>query len=146
MTDKKQWRVLVVDDEPVFTARLTIALRRLGFLTEAAIDCEAANRRILEDPPDVVCVSLSLPRDSGYHLCELIRRSPALHHLKIIVMSDRHSPEVIAYAEEAGANAFLKRPFKHELLAECMVTVLEEPRAPQVEASQHIPGTAFALG
>lgn len=121
-------------------------MRRLGFLTEAAIDCEAANRRILEDPPDVVCVSLSLPRDSGYHLCELIRRSPALHHLKIIVMSDRHSPEVIAYAEEAGANAFLKRPFKHELLAECMVTVLEEPRAPQVEASQHIPGTAFALG
>jgi hypothetical protein len=47
---------------------------------------------------------------------------------------------------EAGANAFLKHPLKRDLLAECMATMLEEPRALQLEASQHVPGGVFALG
>lgn len=146
MIEQRQRRVLIVHDEPVFTARLRIALRGLGFIADAAIDGQAAIPRVLHDRPDVVCVSLSLPRDSGYDLCELIRRSPALNHVKILVISDRHSPEIVAYAEEAGANAFLKHPFKRELLAECMNALLREPQAPQLEASPRVSDGVFALG
>jgi DNA-binding response OmpR family regulator len=118
-------RVVIVHDEPAFTSSLTKAFRALGFVTDIAIDCQTAIRRIAQNPPDVVCVGLNLPRDSGYDLCELIRRNPDLDHVQILVISDRDSPEVIAYAEEAGANAFLKRPFKRDQLAAYVTTMVE---------------------
>jgi two-component system chemotaxis response regulator CheY len=121
-------RVLVVHDEPVFTAVLTKGLRSLGFAVEIAIDGEAAQRRIEDAPPDLVCVTLSLPRDSGYDLCESIRKDPALDHVQIMVFSDIQSPAVVAQAEEVGANAFLRQPFDFDVLAQYVTAMLEAPR------------------
>jgi DNA-binding response OmpR family regulator len=129
-------RVLVVHDEPVFTATLTKAFGALGFVTEVALDCRAAIPLIMRNRPTVVCVGLSLPRDSGYYLCEQIRKNPALDQVQILVLSDRHSPEIVAYAEEAGANAFLTRPFKLALLEKYVSTMLEmhgRGRAPEIQ-------------
>ena len=107
-------RVLVVHDDPAFTAGLA---RALGIVVDVAVDGRAAIAAIARSRPAIVCVSLNLPRDSGYDLCEQIRKDGGLDHVQILVISDRHSPEIIAYAEEAGANAFLARPFTFELLA-----------------------------
>ena len=117
-------RVLIVHSDPAFAATLKRAFEDLGFVADVAIDCKGAIRHIDQRPPDIVCVSLDLPRDSGYDLCESIRHSPELDHVQIMVISDRHSPEVVAYAEEAGANAFLKRPFRLDLLAEYVTRML----------------------
>lgn len=125
MAQGSRGRVLVVHDEPSFTATLERAFQALGFSTDAAIDCQNALRLVARTPPDIVCVSLSLPRDSGYDLCERIRADRALDNVRILVISDRSSPEVAAYAEEAGANAFLERPFKLEALARCTTDMLE---------------------
>ncbi len=114
MVQSSERRVLVVHDEPAFTAGLKKAL---GGDVDVAVDGRAALACIARNRPAVVCVSLNLPRDSGYDLCEQIRKDRELDHVQILVISDRHSPEVIAYAEEAGANAFLARPFTFELLA-----------------------------
>lgn len=121
-------RVLVVHDEPMFTAVLTRGLRSLGFAAEVAIDGEAALRRIESAPPDLVCVSLSLPRESGYDLCESIRKDPELDHVQIMVFSDIQSPAVVAQAEEVGANAFLRQPFDTDVLAQYVTAMLEAPR------------------
>lgn len=123
-------RVLVVDDEPEFTRAVEKALLDMGFQVEIAIDGGEAIRCLLAHVPDLVCVNLSLPRDSGYDVCELIRGDESFKAVRILVMSDRHSPEDIAYAEEAGANAFLKRPFSLKLLTD-YVEALFDNRAPK---------------
>lgn len=125
MDQSAERRVLVVHDEPVFAATLTRAFGTLGFVAEVAVDCRAAIPCIERSRPAVVCVSLNLPRDSGYDLCEQIRKNPELDQVQILVLSDRHSPEIVAYAEEAGANAFLTRPFTNELLEKYVTTMLE---------------------
>jgi DNA-binding response OmpR family regulator len=114
MVQSSERRVLVVHDEPEFTAGLKKAL---GGDVDLAVDGRAALACIARNRPAVVCVSLNLPRDSGYDLCEQIRRNRELDQVQILVISDRQSPEVIAYAEEAGANAFLAQPFTFDLLA-----------------------------
>jgi DNA-binding NtrC family response regulator len=53
----------------------------------------------------------STPSKSGYELCEHIRGSLALVELPILMTSEYASPEDLAYAEGAGANAFLDKPF-----------------------------------
>jgi len=125
MDQSSERRVLVVHDEPAFTGTLTKAFAALGFVTDVAVDCRSASACIALRRPDVVVVSLNLPRDSGYDLCEQIRKDPELDQVQILVLSNRHSPEIVAYAEEAGANAFLTRPFKLDLLERYVVTMLE---------------------
>lgn len=125
MAQGSEARALVVHSDPAFTATLKRVFTELGFIVDVAIDCKSAIRHIGRTPPDIVCVSLNLPRDSGYDLCESIRKRAELDHVQILVISDWHSPEVVAYAEEAGANAFLKRPFRLDLLAEYVTRMFE---------------------
>jgi DNA-binding response OmpR family regulator len=100
----------LVHDEPEFTGAVKAAFAHIGLDVEIAVDVGEAVRCLLARAPDLVCVNLNLPRDSGYELCELIRGDQSFGFLPIVVMSDRYSPEDIAYAEEAGANVFLHLP------------------------------------
>ena len=82
----------------------------------------------------VAVVSLNLPRNSGYDVCELIRADVRLSEVQILITSDRSSPAAIAYAEEAGANAFLRKPFTPLQLARYARALLapEEPSRPSM--------------
>lgn len=102
--------VLVVHDEPRFTEALAKAFADMGLQVEVAVDAGSAVQSLIDRVPDLVCINLTLPRESGYDLCELIRGDGSFERVPIVVMSDRHSPEDIAYAEEAGANVFLRLP------------------------------------
>ncbi len=127
MVQSCEKRVLVVHDDPAFTAGLKKAL---GLAVDVAVDGRAAVAAIARNRPALVCVSLNLPRDSGYDLCEQIRTDRGLDQVPILVIGDRQSPEIIAYAEEAGANAFLARPFTLDLLARHVRTMLAiDPQA-----------------
>jgi two-component system chemotaxis response regulator CheY len=64
--------------------------------------------------PDLVCLDLTLPDISGYDLCEVIRRTPAMKDVPVLVVSARDLPEDKAHAEEAGANGYLGKPFTQE--------------------------------
>lgn len=101
-------RMLLVHDEPELSHALKETLEPLGIEVDVAIDPGDAVERLLARVPDLVCVNLDLPRDSGYELCELIRGDESLDRLPIVVMSDRSSPEDVAYAEEAGADVFIR--------------------------------------
>ena len=103
-------RVLLVHDEPELSLAVKDAFEDLGCTVDLAIDPGDAVSRLIERRPDLVFVSLNLPRDSGYDLCELIRGDEELDRMRIVVMSDRSSPEDIAYAVEAGADVFVKLP------------------------------------
>jgi DNA-binding response OmpR family regulator len=78
--------------------------------------------------PDIACIDLSLPSESGYELCEYIRGQAHLIWLPILVTSERGFPEDMAHAEEAGANAFLKKPFTMQRLLKYVSALLDGPQ------------------
>lgn len=102
---------LVVEDDP----RLQVAMKRhlegMGLRVVVAFHYRAAIRELATATPDVVSVDLELPAESGYELCEHVRRQPALAAVPLLVTSARAFPADMARAEEAGANAFLRKPF-----------------------------------
>lgn len=108
--------ILLIEPEPDLRDQLLSGFRRMGFAVEVAIDAIDAMTR-LERVPRLICVDLSLPRGSGYDVIELVRAIPRLVQVPILVFSDRHTPEDMAYAEEAGANAFVPLPLNLEHLS-----------------------------
>jgi DNA-binding response OmpR family regulator len=119
--------VLLVEDEPTLKGMLTRAFTALDLEVRVALDYHAAIKAIEEKPPHLVCLDLNLPRESGYDVCEAIRNKPVLDWVQILIISDRKSPEDMAYAEEAGANAYLKKPFTLEQLGKYVTVLLNSP-------------------
>ncbi len=76
-----------------------------------------------------MCLDLTLPRESGFELCEYIRADGRLRFVPVLVISDRSSPEDMAHAEEVGANAFLKKPFRRDRLIKYVSVLLDGPNA-----------------
>jgi two-component system chemotaxis response regulator CheY len=103
--------VMVVVAEPQLQQLVQRQLKSLSFEVVIASDAEAAIRELETRKPHLVCIDLLLPRDSGYEVCEFIRGTPRLRDVAILVMSERASAADRAYAEEAGADGFLPKPF-----------------------------------
>ena len=112
--------VLVVEDDPDTQSMVAEHLAAEGFDVCLASDGEMALRVARERLPGVVCLDLNLPRTSGYDVCEQIRKDPALKDISILMTSARRSLDVRVFSIEAGADAYLTKPYgldqlKHEI-------------------------------
>jgi DNA-binding response OmpR family regulator len=121
--------VLVVEDNPPEREEIQRILASHNFRVETAFDYQAAVKALQKRVPALVCLDLTLPRESGFELCEHMQREPKLRFVPILVMSDHASPEEMAQAEVVGANAFLKKPFTRDKLIKYVVTLLDGPLA-----------------
>jgi DNA-binding response OmpR family regulator len=121
-------RILVVEDDPNLQAELVDALEGLGHAVNVAVQYDEVTRALVDTRPHVVVVSLNLPRNSGYDVCEMIRGDEGLAATQILITSDRASPAEFAFAEEAGANAFLRKPFTRAQLTKYLTALLDTKR------------------
>ncbi|HEV3191819.1 MAG TPA: response regulator [Polyangiaceae bacterium] len=121
--------VLLVEDHPPEQELIRRALTGQGFGVEATADYRGAVTYLSTNVPNLVCLDLTLPRESGFELCEYIRNQPRLRLVPILVVSDRSSPEDMAHAEHVGANAFLKKPFTRDKLLKYVITLLDGPHS-----------------
>jgi len=120
---------LVVEDNPPERDKMAGWLRLAGFDVETAADYASAVAALQSVRPDIICCDISLPRESGFDLVEFVRGTVGLDWIPILVMSERHSPEDMAMAEDVGANAYLKKPFTRERLEKYVTAILDGPHS-----------------
>jgi DNA-binding response OmpR family regulator len=119
--------VLVVESDPDARSMITAAIERLGFKVEAQVRYQDVLEALFDRTPGLVVLSLTLPCNSGYDVCEVLRAETRFSEVQILVTSTRAIPSEMAWAEEAGANAFLKKPFTAAQLGKYVVA-LSDPR------------------
>ncbi len=104
-------RVLVVDDEPQVVWMLQLALTAEGFATVAAHDGMEALAQLERHNPHVLVLDLMMPRMDGWSvLAALAEVSPA-RRPRIVMLSALSSEAEQRRALEAGADAFVTKPF-----------------------------------
>jgi DNA-binding response OmpR family regulator len=108
---RRQRRALVVEDDPRLRRSMSEHIAAMDFEVLSASHYAAALAHLDARPLDIACIDIGLPTESGYELCEHIRGPLGLRFLPIMLTSEFGSPEYLAYAEHAGANAFLMKPF-----------------------------------
>jgi two-component system phosphate regulon response regulator PhoB len=86
-------------------------------LSETGVACREVTsgaeclRLALAEPPDLVILDLYLPDQSGLGVCRLIRETPELERVPIMVVAAQASEIDRVLAFESGADDFLPRPF-----------------------------------
>ena len=110
--------ILIVDDSVETLNLLSLALGMRGFgITTAhngqeALDILKSGRAL----PELILSNMYMPILDGMTLLETIRNSPTLAHIPFVMMTAAPQPEIQDQAYELGANAFIIKPFKLELL------------------------------
>jgi len=128
------WDVLVVDDEPVVCDAIVAVLARDTARVAVAPSAEAALAHPALASCRLVVTDLMLPGRSGIDLARAIR---VLHpDLPIIVISGYATRQNAERALEAGATAFLAKPFD---TSELLAVVRRALGAPSVAGKENQP-------
>lgn len=109
--DRLTGRVLVVDDTPFNRQLLRRLLDRIGHVTLEAADGQAALEVVKVERPDLVILDLTMPRLDGLRACQALRSDPELAGTRVLVLTGRDQPDDRAAARDAGADAYLVKPF-----------------------------------
>ena len=104
--------ILVVDDDNVSRHVIGQALTAAGFDCIAVASGTAALEKLATLTPKVVLLDLVMPPPDGYHLLRILRAREATRDVPVLVLTARDAEDEIARAFEAGADDFVKKPFK----------------------------------
>ncbi len=103
--------ILVVDDDPSFCAIMKEFLSGDGFEVYLAYDVPHALRLLKIFIPDLILADVMMPDIDGLWLIRDLRSKPIFANIPTIVVSARTLPEERTAAKEAGADAFVAKPF-----------------------------------
>ena len=114
--------ILVIDDDPLNRRLLTATLERQGHQTSSAEDGKTALAMLAEDRPDVVLLDLVMRGMYGLDVLEKLRQlDPSV---KVVVVSADIQTSSQQLVGQAGAKAFITKPFDREEILGILDTVL----------------------
>jgi signal transduction histidine kinase/ActR/RegA family two-component response regulator len=116
--------ILVVDDVTLNRLLLEDVLTPIGFDVRHAEDGLAALDQIESNPPDLVIMDLAMPVMDGLEATRRLRHSEHNHQLPVLALSAHASDSDRAAAMEAGANAYMVKPFEHRALMATLAQLL----------------------
>ncbi len=112
--------VLLVEDNADLRRYVVRLLRADGWEVTQAPDAETA--LALEATPDLVLSDVMLPGMDGLAFVRLLRASPGLHRIPVILLTARAGAQSAAAGLMAGADDYIVKPFDpEELLARLAV-------------------------
>jgi DNA-binding response OmpR family regulator len=103
--------VLIIDDDPVIQLLLRVNFEQDGFEVETASDGEEGLRKAKAMRPDLTVLDVLMPKLDGIEVLRALRSDPGTADLTVALLSAKSDPADQATGMEAGANAYLTKPF-----------------------------------
>jgi CheY-like chemotaxis protein len=86
--DKSDRRtILVVDDEPHVVAYLEMLLQDHGYATVSAADGREGLEKAKEHAPDLICLDITMPEESGVRMYRNLKEDPRLASTPVLVVT-----------------------------------------------------------
>ena len=111
-------KILVVDDEPGIVLIVTSRLKASGYDVISASDGQAGLEMAQKEKPDLMILDLMLPKLDGYKVCGLLKKDSRYSKIPIILFSAKAQESDMKLGKEMGADAYLVKPFKPDVLLE----------------------------
>ncbi|MCE6950371.1 response regulator [Cereibacter sphaeroides] len=112
--------VLAIDDSRTIRELLREALVQAGFDVHLAIDGLDGLEKLADRVPDAVITDINMPRLDGFGFIKAVRDMPEHSALPIIVLTTESAAELKARAREAGATAWIVKPFDEAKLVSAL--------------------------
>src|SRR5678816_1910588 len=96
MSEQKEGRVLVVDDEPMLRDNLGQILSDEGYVVDLAVDGKTALDRVHSARPDAILLDLMMPGMNGRQFLQALRDDARYTAIPVLIMTAVHGLEISA--------------------------------------------------
>lgn len=106
-------KVLIVDDSKLMHKMYEVMLRQYA-LVYASDGRQALDRLAEHADIDLVLLDINMPNMNGLEFLDQLRAQGSLDRLAVVIISTEGREEDTARGLEAGARAYVKKPFHSE--------------------------------
>ncbi|MEZ4671881.1 MAG: response regulator [Anaerolineae bacterium] len=117
--------ILLVDDNSDIVTLLQMILKQQGYQVITGRNGQEGMRLLerSEPKPDLIISNYYMPHMNGLVFLEQVRRQPQYEHIPFIMLSAAAGTQWQEQATDLGANGFLPKPFKIDLLKNTLSTI-----------------------
>jgi two-component system alkaline phosphatase synthesis response regulator PhoP len=118
-------KILVIDDMPNVVTMVKARLEASGYEVITALDGQQGLTHANAEKPDLILLDIVMPAGGGYSVYTRLRMSPKTRSVPVIFLTAKDKPEDMARAYKLGAEYFVKKPYKPEMLLGTVKKVLK---------------------
>lgn len=116
--------ILVVDDDPVIQKLLSVNFEMEGYQVATASDGVEGLERVQADPPDLILLDVMMPRMDGLEVARRLKADPSTKGIPVVLLSAKAQSTDVQGGLEAGADAYVTKPFDPLELLEKVAALL----------------------
>jgi len=117
-------KVLVIDDSSLIHKLFLLVLN--GTPLVSATDGLEALKRLAEHPDiDLIFLDINMPKMNGLEVLAKIKADPDLALIPIVIISTEGKEHDVIRGLEAGAAAYVKKPFRNEEILRLVPRIME---------------------
>ncbi len=117
-------KVLIVDDSPTETYKLTSVLEKNGHTVITAENGESGVTTAKKELPDVVLMDIVMPGLNGFQATRQLSKAAETAHIPVIMVTTKDQETDRGWGMRQGAKAYLTKPIEEKLLLGTMAEVM----------------------
>ncbi|CAL1518811.1 two-component regulator propeller domain-containing protein [Chitinophaga sp. MM2321] len=118
-------KILIVEDSKEMRDYLRLLLSDVFEIFEAE-NGEQGLSLALEELPAIIVTDLLMPGMNGLQFCKSIKSQTVTSHIPVIILTSQWETGMQASGYEAGAEAYLTKPIKKEVLLQVLLNFLQK--------------------
>lgn len=117
-------RILIAEDERDIRELIVFTLEFGGFQVIAATNGEEAVELARQHRPDLIILDVRMPRMTGYEACRILKSQEETRAIPVVFLSAKGQEAEIRRGMEAGADAYILKPFAPDELIQQVQALL----------------------
>src|SRR5215813_6437205 len=109
-------KILLADDSITIQKVIELTFSDEDFDVVTVGNGRLAIEKVQDVRPDVVLCDIIMPEKDGYEVCDFIKKSPALSHIPVLLLTGAFEPFDQERAARVKCDGFLAKPFEPETL------------------------------
>jgi twitching motility two-component system response regulator PilH len=117
-------RVLIVDDSPTETHKMTTILEKHSHEVITAVSGEEGVAKAKETLPDVVLMDIVMPGLNGFQATRQLSKHDSTSHIPVIIVTTKDQETDRLWGQRQGAKGYLTKPIESHALMSAISDVL----------------------
>lgn len=117
-------KILIAEDERDIRELITFTLEFGGFQVIAATNGQEAIELARQHRPDLIILDVRMPKMTGYEACRILKSQEETRAIPVVFLSAKGQEAEIRQGMEAGADAYILKPFAPDELIQQVQSLL----------------------